>query len=221
MYERLIRLCISISNIQDNQVPVCPLCNKPIPLLPGENADAKVGQHIDSDCQSDPAMERRGKVRSELMSLTWLSSYHKTILTILPKKSYSWISIFENWIVSHLKNIHLRMNLIFSPLKVYTNRCAKKGCKKKELLPMTCENCRQNFCIRHRHETDHDCAGFGGSGRGMSAAGWVETFHNRQWLIMIWTLTSWTVNSRIVHRIFIRCTMQHARIRANDATFDF
>lgn len=104
---------------KDNQVPVCPLCNKPIPLLPNENADIKVGHHIDTDCQSDPAKERRGKV--------------------------------------------------------YTNRCGVKGCKKKELIPMKCEKCRENFCIRHRHETDHQCTGFQASGRGMSAMGAAAT----------------------------------------------
>lgn len=54
-------LCISDSP-QDNQVPVCPLCNKPIPVKPGSTPDVEVGRHIDADCQSDPAKERRGKV---------------------------------------------------------------------------------------------------------------------------------------------------------------
>ena len=40
-------------------MPVCQLCSKPIPLKPGEVADDKVGAHIDADCQSDPAKERR------------------------------------------------------------------------------------------------------------------------------------------------------------------
>lgn len=99
---------------RDNQVPVCPLCNVPIPLRPGQVADVEVGRHIDSDCQSDPAKERRN---------------------------------------------------------VYTNRCSKKGCKVKELVPFNCGACRQNFCIKHRHEKDHSCAGFEGSGRGVTAAG--------------------------------------------------
>lgn len=47
---------------QDNQVPVCPLCNNPIPVKKGEMPDVVVGQHIDRDCQSDPARNRR-KVR--------------------------------------------------------------------------------------------------------------------------------------------------------------
>lgn len=99
---------------KNNQVPVCPLCNLPIPLRPGQTADNEVGRHIDSDCQSDPAKERR---------------------------------------------------------KVYTNKCSKKGCKVKELVPFNCGSCRQNFCIKHRHEKDHSCGGFEGSGRSVTAAG--------------------------------------------------
>lgn len=41
------------------QVPVCPLCNIPIPTKRGQLPDVAVGAHIDSDCQSDPAMSRR------------------------------------------------------------------------------------------------------------------------------------------------------------------
>ena len=56
-------------------------------------------------------------------------------------------------------------------LQVYTNRCSLKGCKGKELIPFTCGGCHKNYCIKHRHETDHQCAGFQGSGRGISSAG--------------------------------------------------
>lgn len=44
---------------KDVQVPVCPLCNKPVPVPRGEVADIKVGEHIDRDCQSDPAKKHR------------------------------------------------------------------------------------------------------------------------------------------------------------------
>lgn len=44
---------------QDNQIPVCPLCNTPCPLQKGESPDLVVGRHIESDCLSDPAKERR------------------------------------------------------------------------------------------------------------------------------------------------------------------
>lgn len=44
---------------KDVQVPVCPLCNQPIPVNRGEQPDIKVGEHIDRDCQSDPAKEKR------------------------------------------------------------------------------------------------------------------------------------------------------------------
>uniref|UniRef100_A0A0B7AP45 AN1-type domain-containing protein n=1 Tax=Arion vulgaris TaxID=1028688 RepID=A0A0B7AP45_9EUPU len=99
---------------KDNQIPVCPLCNAPCPLKKGELPDDVVGRHIESDCLSDPAKERR---------------------------------------------------------KVYTNKCSKKGCKQKELVPVKCESCRLNFCLRHRHEQDHDCQGLPGGGKSVSDAG--------------------------------------------------
>ncbi|KAK0079047.1 hypothetical protein PV326_008988 [Microctonus aethiopoides] len=44
--------CPSIHK-KDVQVPVCPLCNVPIPLKRGDPPDLAVGMHIDNDCQSD------------------------------------------------------------------------------------------------------------------------------------------------------------------------
>ncbi|XP_037544703.1 AN1-type zinc finger protein 2A isoform X2 [Nematolebias whitei] len=44
---------------KDIQVPVCPLCNIPIPIKRGEMPDIKVGEHIDRDCKSDPAQRKR------------------------------------------------------------------------------------------------------------------------------------------------------------------
>lgn len=41
--------------------------------------------------------------------------------------------------------------------KIYTNRCHAKGCKRKELIPVQCSQCKLNFCLRHRHSSDHDC----------------------------------------------------------------
>ncbi|XP_067385540.1 AN1-type zinc finger protein 2B isoform X2 [Emydura macquarii macquarii] len=44
---------------KDVQVPVCPLCNIPIPVRRGEMPDVVVGEHIDRDCKSDPAQRKR------------------------------------------------------------------------------------------------------------------------------------------------------------------
>ncbi|NXY25943.1 ZFN2B protein, partial [Atrichornis clamosus] len=44
---------------KDVQVPVCPLCNTPIPVKRGEMPDVVVGEHIDRDCKSDPAQRKR------------------------------------------------------------------------------------------------------------------------------------------------------------------
>uniref|UniRef100_A0A0K0E2J7 AN1-type domain-containing protein n=1 Tax=Strongyloides stercoralis TaxID=6248 RepID=A0A0K0E2J7_STRER len=36
---------------KDNQVPICPLCNKPVPVGKNENIDIKMSHHIDSGCK--------------------------------------------------------------------------------------------------------------------------------------------------------------------------
>ncbi|KAL8616827.1 hypothetical protein ACOMHN_017864 [Nucella lapillus] len=108
---------------KDNQVPVCPLCNTPCPVKKGDTPDVVVGRHIDNDCQSDSAKQRR---------------------------------------------------------KIYTNKCSLKSCKQKELIPVTCDKCHKNFCLRHRNELDHDCKGFQDSGRQVSKAGAKAVFRNQQ-----------------------------------------
>lgn len=43
--------------------------------------------------------------------------------------------------------------------KVFTNRCNRARCKKRELVPVICDACHLNFCLSHRHPKDHDCEG--------------------------------------------------------------
>lgn len=81
------------------QVPVCPLCNTPIPVPRGTVPDLAVSAHIEQNCQNK-------------------------------KKE-----------------------------KVFTNKCNKPKCKKKELIPCICDRCHLNFCLTHRHTADHDCQG--------------------------------------------------------------
>ncbi|XP_063171021.1 AN1-type zinc finger protein 2A [Candoia aspera] len=87
---------------KDVQVPVCPLCNTPIPVRKGEMPDVAVGAHMDRDCKRDPAQQKQ---------------------------------------------------------KIFTNKCFKPGCKKKEMMQLVCNQCHQSFCLRHRHPLDHDCQG--------------------------------------------------------------
>ncbi|KAK3914560.1 AN1-type zinc finger protein 2B [Frankliniella fusca] len=49
----------SSAHKRDVQVPVCPLCNKPVPAKRGEQPDIAVGAHIDNNCESDTAQNRR------------------------------------------------------------------------------------------------------------------------------------------------------------------
>ncbi|XP_005397860.1 PREDICTED: AN1-type zinc finger protein 2A [Chinchilla lanigera] len=85
---------------KDVQVPVCPLCNVPIPIKKGEIPDVVVGEHMDRDCTNHPGKKKE---------------------------------------------------------KVFTYRCSKDGCRKKEMLQLACVQCRDNFCIQHRHPLDHSC----------------------------------------------------------------
>ncbi|KAG9470262.1 hypothetical protein GDO78_018414, partial [Eleutherodactylus coqui] len=41
--------------------------------------------------------------------------------------------------------------------KIFTNRCCKPGCRRKELMKVECDQCHSNFCLSHRHPLDHDC----------------------------------------------------------------
>ncbi|XP_075687528.1 AN1-type zinc finger protein 2A [Rhinoderma darwinii] len=53
--------------------------------------------------------------------------------------------------------------------KVFTNRCCKPGCKRKELMKIECHRCHSNFCLSHRHPSDHDCKS---KGQALSKAGY-------------------------------------------------
>nr|CAD7424006.1 unnamed protein product [Timema monikensis] len=44
---------------KDVQVPLCPLCNTPVLVGPGEQPDKVVGEHIEQDCQAISAIDRR------------------------------------------------------------------------------------------------------------------------------------------------------------------
>uniref|UniRef100_A0A663E3F8 Zinc finger AN1-type containing 1 n=1 Tax=Aquila chrysaetos chrysaetos TaxID=223781 RepID=A0A663E3F8_AQUCH len=35
--------------------------------------------------------------------------------------------------------------------------CSYKDCNRKELLPVLCPYCEKHFCLRHRHQSDHEC----------------------------------------------------------------
>lgn len=54
--------------------------------------------------------------------------------------------------------------------QIFTNRCSKGGCKQKEMMRVTCDQCHLNFCLKHRHPLDHDCKP---DGKSLSKSGWV------------------------------------------------
>ncbi|CAB0031221.1 unnamed protein product [Trichogramma brassicae] len=87
---------------KDVQVPVCPMCNAPVPSKRGDPPDYAVSMHLDNECGSGYKDRRR---------------------------------------------------------RIFTNKCSKKGCKVKELIPVLCKDCSYNYCLGHRHPTDHSCIG--------------------------------------------------------------
>ena len=101
--------------VVDNQVPICPLCNTPVAVKRGELPDVRVGQHIDLDCESDPAIKKRNQI--------------------------------------------------------YKNKCSLKGCKQKELVPLICDDCGRNHCLKHRHPADHNCSPSNTTSRAASKSG--------------------------------------------------
>ncbi|XP_076355257.1 AN1-type zinc finger protein 2B-like isoform X1 [Tachypleus tridentatus] len=104
---------------KDVQVPVCPLCNKPVSVKRGEPPDITVGEHIDRDCLSDPAAERK-------------------------------------------------------------------------LIPVICSQCKQNFCLKHRHQTDHKCEGFKRTGHIISPTETADVAWTQNKLTSTNTLSAWT-----------------------------
>ncbi|GAB5584067.1 AN1-type zinc finger protein 1 [Prionailurus iriomotensis] len=35
--------------------------------------------------------------------------------------------------------------------------CSFRDCAERELVPVKCPYCEKNFCLRHRHQSDHEC----------------------------------------------------------------
>jgi len=54
--------------------------------------------------------------------------------------------------------------------KVYSNRCNKAKCKKKELIKIVCDACKLTFCLTHRHPNDHSCEGAAAAARQAASA---------------------------------------------------
>lgn len=61
--------------------------------------------------------------------------------------------------------------------KIFTNRCCKPGCKRKELMKLECDRCHSNFCLSHRHPLDHDCKS---KGQALSKAGYAALIRSRK-----------------------------------------
>ncbi|KAK0419233.1 hypothetical protein QR680_014030 [Steinernema hermaphroditum] len=59
---------------------------------------------------------------------------------------------FEDKLKTHLDN-----NCMETKAKIFHKYCAVEKCRRKELVPITCAMCKVQFCMAHRHTTDHNC----------------------------------------------------------------
>lgn len=48
--------------MKNKRVPLCPLCNQPVPAKQGEPYDIKVNQHIENDCKENPVLKKKQAV---------------------------------------------------------------------------------------------------------------------------------------------------------------
>ena len=55
--------------------------------------------------------------------------------------------------------------------QIFTNKCSKGGCKQKEMIRVTCDQCHSNYCLKHRHPLDHDCKT---EAQPVSKSGWAQ-----------------------------------------------
>ncbi|KAF9430414.1 zinc finger, AN1-type domain [Podila epigama] len=101
------------ATLQDQRVPICPLCDKPVPIKKGENPNLRMEQHISAGCP-EPA-------------------------TTTSKP-------------------------------IYTNSCNAKGCKNRSAIPIVCQKCRLNYCLKHRLEGDHACSSNGNNSNGSNGS---------------------------------------------------
>ncbi|KAM3915858.1 AN1-type zinc finger protein 2A isoform 2-T3 [Leptodactylus fuscus] len=76
---------------------------------------------------------------------------------------------------------HIDRNCSYDPSrrkqKIFTNRCCKPGCKRKELMKIECDQCHSNFCLSHRHPLDHDC---NSEGQTLSKPGWAALIRSQK-----------------------------------------
>ena len=54
-------------------------------------------------------------------------------------------------------DIHIQNGCQTTQTQIYRNECQFNNCNKRELVPITCKQCRGTYCIKHRSELDHNC----------------------------------------------------------------
>lgn len=98
-----VRHSCEVGVLKDVQVPVCPLCAAPVPGRRGDPPDIVVSAHIDNDCQTDAAKQRRNKVCYHLSIYLFLPFWFQSFFTLKKPK----VGMFHrNSICHQLANHH-------------------------------------------------------------------------------------------------------------------
>lgn len=95
-----------------------------------------------------------------------------------------------------------------SLFQIFTNKCSKGGCKQKEMMRVTCDQCHLNYCLKHRHPLDHDCKT---DGKPLSKSGWVKWHDTSRWCSEYWS----ECHNK---NYFAFCSRHAAVMRANTAS---
>jgi len=110
-----------------------------------------------------------------------------SMLTNLNVKKFDLIVPSSRSVVPDIAvSAHIDRDCKSDPAVRKRERCSFPKCKQKELIKILCEDCRQNFCLKHRHKEvlifflanqngrflnarflqDHKCVGFGSRVKG-------------------------------------------------------
>lgn len=88
--------------------------------------------------------------------------------------------------ISYNLNNNNMLFFFFFTFQIFTNKCSKGGCKQKEMMRVTCDQCHLNYCLKHRHPLDHDCKT---DGKPLSKSGWVQSHYTLRYCSFIWNVT--------------------------------
>lgn len=119
-------------------------------------------------CATLPSPPREERCQTLKLVNTLIETVNQT----QPREKERFISFLFGVVFNPANTLEVSIHFNFSYFQIFTNKCSKGGCKQKEMMRVTCDQCHLNFCLKHRHPLDHDCKT---DGKPLSKSGWVES----------------------------------------------